>query len=263
MDWAIFAYCLLASIIFLSSVFVVAKIKDRFDLVDVAWGLVFIAIGLTSYMAQPQIVFWSTQTLVSVLVLAWGLRLSLHIYARWNKSQHEDGRYQDMRKTYASKTGGVASNMYGRVFIVQALLAVVVSLPVIVINSSPSAMPNWIVAVGVAVWVVGFYFEAVGDRQLRSHLEKPANKGKLMTSGLWKYTRHPNYFGEVTQWWGILVIALTVPLWWVSIIGPVVISVLILCVSGVPLTEKRFAGRPGWQEYKKRTSIFVPLPPRH
>ena len=112
------------------------------------------------------------------------------------------------------------------------------------------------------VWLIGFFFEVVGDYQLKTFLANPKNKGKLMTPGLWRYTRHPNYFGEATMWWGIAIIALATPYGWVAIITPVLITYLLLFVSGVPMTEKSFAGKPGWDRYKRQTSIFLPLPPK-
>ena len=112
--------------------------------------------------------------------------------------------------------------------------------------------------VGVLVWLVGFYFEAVGDAQLARFIKDPANKGKLMQSGLWAYTRHPNYFGEVTQWWGIWIIALSVSGGWLGIIGPITITFLILKVSGIPMLEKKMAENPEFTEYKKQTSMVIP-----
>ncbi len=115
---------------------------------------------------------------------------------------------------------------------------------------------------GVIIWVVGFLFEVVGDYQLKSFVQSEANRGKIMQQGLWKYTRHPNYFGEVTLWWGIYLIALSTSGGWMTVIGPVTISFLILKVSGIPLLEKEFMKNPEFQEYARRTSTFFPLPPR-
>lgn len=174
-------------------------------------------------------------------------------------SSGEDPRYKEMSKQWK---GSAALNAYLRIFVVQGILATAVSASVIAVNlSHESAISAW-TFVGAAIWLVGFLFELIGDAQLKKHLANPKNKGNLMTGGLWRYTRHPNYFGEATQWWGIFVIALAVPLGWVSVIAPLTIMILLLFVSGVPLTEKRFEGRPGWREYKKRTSVFLPLPPK-
>ncbi|MDV7396636.1 DUF1295 domain-containing protein, partial [Arthrospira platensis SPKY1] len=115
---------------------------------------------------------------------------------------------------------------------------------------------------GVAVWIFGFYFEAVGDAQLARFKKDPANKGKFLQSGLWAYTRHPNYFGEVAQWWGIWLIALAVPGGVYTIIGPLTITFLILKVSGIPMLEKKMEENPEFAEYKRKTSMFIPLPKR-
>ncbi len=112
------------------------------------------------------------------------------------------------------------------------------------------------------VWLTGFSFEAIGDRQLAAFIRDPANRGQLMTGGLWSYTRHPNYFGEAAMWWGMAMLALSAPNGWLGLVGPLVITILLLFVSGVPLLEKKYAGRPDWEEYKKRTSIFIPWFPK-
>lgn len=263
MEWSGIGYALLASVLFLSMMFAIAKSRDRYDLIDVAWGLTFIAIASATFIANSTIENPSAQMLVLLLVIIWGMRLSLHIYKRWSRSTEEDKRYVAMRTQYAKKLGGEALNMYVRVFLVQAVLAVMVSLSVIVLNAQAPIQFGFVTLIGITVWLVGFYFEVVGDAQLSAFIKDTKNKGKLMTGGLWKYTRHPNYFGEVVQWWGIFIIATVAPFWWISIIGPIVITVLILFISGVPMTEKHFEGRPGWKEYKKRTNKFIPLPPRH
>jgi steroid 5-alpha reductase family enzyme len=262
MMWLVPIFCVVTAIIFLSIIFAIAKNKNRYDLIDVAWGLTFIAIAGVSYLTQLDIRLFSVQSLVTLLVIIWGMRLSLHIYSRWSKADKEDGRYTDMRQQYAKLPGGIAINMYIRVFIIQALLAVLVSTSVIVVNNSEPVVIGVFAAIGLGIWLIGFIFESVGDKQLQSHLANPNNKGKLMTSGLWKYTRHPNYFGEATQWWGIWIIALSVPFGYIGILGPIVITTLLCFISGIPLTEKHFEGRPGWSQYKKRTSIFLPLPPK-
>ncbi|MCL6571176.1 MAG: DUF1295 domain-containing protein [Bacillus sp. (in: Bacteria)] len=116
--------------------------------------------------------------------------------------------------------------------------------------------------IGLATWIVGFFFEVVGDHQLKKFTNKPENKGKLMKYGLWKYTRHPNYFGEATMWWGIFLIALSSPNGWVAIISPMIITLLLLFVSGVPLLEKKYKDHPEFKAYANRTSKFIPMPQR-
>jgi steroid 5-alpha reductase family enzyme len=261
MDFSVVIYSLLVSILFMSITFFVAWIRRRFDLIDVAWGMVFMAIAIVGYLAHGQDGF-SVQSTVTLLVIVWGVRLSLHIYLRWKTSDSEDKRYAALRSQYMQKRGGLFLNMYCRVYLLQALLAVIVLLPVILVNADVSTEPDVWTAIGAMVWTIGFYFEAVGDFQLRRYLSDPKNKGTLMTSGVWKYTRHPNYFGEITMWWGIFIIAAPIAQWYITIIGPLVITVLLLFVSGVPLTEKHFEKRKGWKEYRYKTSKILPMPPK-
>lgn len=246
----------LSILVYMTFVFVLSQRLKRLDIVDVAWGGAFIVIAIASLSLGDK--GW-LQLLVSLLVVIWGLRLSFYILKRFVNSKSQDPRYVEMQRRWR---GSVAVNSYFRIFVVQGILALIVSTSVILINLSPEmAFGGWAIA-GVMVWIIGFLFESIGDRQLRNHLAGSTNKGKLMTSGLWRYTRHPNYFGEAVQWWGVFIIALSIPLGWMSIIAPLTITVLLLFVSGVPLTEKRFEGRLGWGAYKKRTSVFFPLPPR-
>jgi steroid 5-alpha reductase family enzyme len=148
------------------------------------------------------------------------------------------------------------------VYLLQGLFLFLIVLPVLLINKTVGISVGILDLFGGTVWVVGFYFEAMGDAQLARFIKNPANKGKLMQGGLWAYSRHPNYFGEVTQWWGLWLVALSVPNGWFSIIGPITITFLILKVSGVPMLEKKMAENPEFAEYKRRVSGFVPLPRR-
>lgn len=251
-----------AVLFFMMTVFIIARVVNRYDLLDVAWGLAFIAVTAVSYSGQRPLDASSVQTLVSFLVAVWGLRLAAYIYTRWDRSDHEDARYAALRKKYERKAGGVNVNMFLRVFLVQAILVIIVALPVIAVNSVQAQTVGLVSVVGALVWLIGFYFEAVGDYQLAKHMKNAKAKKSLMTSGLWRYTRHPNYFGEVVQWWGIFIIVSTTQFWYIALAGPIVITLLILFVSGIPLAEKRFVGRSGWSEYVKRTSKFLPLPPK-
>lgn len=252
--------CFIMAVVFMSSVFLVARAVKRYDLVDAAWGSVFIVIAITAFVLQPgEKQLFDLSTLVTLLVMLWGGRLTWHILRRIRNTKTEDPRYVELRKSW---NGNVAANVYVRIYLLQAVLALLICVPVLHINLfAGQGVPalSWI---GVAVWLIGYAFEVIGDAQLRRFISQPKNKGHLMTKGLWRYSRHPNYFGELTQWWGIFFICLTVPLGWVGIIGPVLISYLILYVSGIPLNEKRFEGRSGWKEYKARTSALIPLRPR-
>ena len=165
-----------------------------------------------------------------------------------------------MRETWNPKTFYI--KMFVKIYLLQLVLNFLINLPTIVTNLRDQAGWGVVATVGLAVWLTGFYFEVVGDSQLRKHKANPDNKGKLLTTGLWRYTRHPNYFGEATQWWGILIMAVSGGTRFWLIISPIIITLFLLYVSGVPLLEKKYAGRADWEAYKKKTSKFFPLPPR-
>lgn len=249
-------YFLLALVLlgYMSFWFIVSIIKKRNDVADIAWGLGFVLLAWLSFFLSG---FFIKALLVNGLVTIWGLRLALHIYNR-NKNKPEDARYMEWRRTW--------KNFYVRsflqVFMLQGIFLYLISLPVMFINHSVSNNFGILDFVGLIIWGIGFYFESTGDKQLKEFVGNPTNKGKLMDKGLWQYSRHPNYFGEVTQWWGIFIVALSIPGSFFTIIGPLTITILILFVSGIPLLEKKYLGRPDFEEYKKKTSVFIPLPPR-
>lgn len=234
--------------------FIVSVIKKRNDVADIGWGLGFVLLAWFSFYLFG---YSFKALLVNGLVTVWGLRLAWHVYNR-NKNKPEDPRYLEWRKTW--------KNFYLRsflqVFLLQGIFLFLISLPVMFINHSVARGFGILEIIGFLVWSLGFYFESMGDKQLKEFISDSGNKGKLMDKGLWQYSRHPNYFGEVTQWWGIFIIAFSIPGSSFTIVGPLTITILILFVSGVPLLEKKYTGRPDFEEYKKRTSVFIPLPPR-
>jgi steroid 5-alpha reductase family enzyme len=248
-------YVFLAFILlgYMTAWFLISLLKKRNDIADIAWGLGFVLMAWLSLYISG---FSSKALLVNSLVTVWGLRLAWHIYLR-NKGKIEDYRYLAWRKEWGK---WFIPRSYLQVYLLQGLFLFLIIQPVILINKSMGAI-GILDFFGILVWMVGFYFESVGDAQLKQFVSNPANKGKIMDQGLWRYTRHPNYFGEVVQWWGIWLLALSIPNGYITIIGPLTITVLILFVSGIPMLEKKYAGRPDWEEYKKRTSVFFPLPP--
>lgn len=247
------------SVGFMSGVFVIARRIKRYDVIDMGWGIVFIVIAMgvliQSTITHQSDIHWG-QLLITALVAVWGSRLATHIGHRLQRTSEEDPRYVELRSKWK---GNMEHNVFMRIYMVQAVLAVIVALPIIFVNSSQFiVVPAFLIA-GAIVWFVGFVFESVADLQLESFVTK--HPGKLMTKGLWKYSRHPNYFGEMMQWWGLGVMALSVDYGWLSLIGPIVLTFLLLFVSGVPLAEKRSQKREGWTVYKRRTSAVVPMPP--
>lgn len=236
--------------------FIISLIKKRNDVADTAWGLGFILLAWTSFYLSGTSELRGL--IICLLVSIWGFRLAWHIHKR-NKGKPEDSRYQKWRIDW-EKWFYVRS--YFQVYLLQGALLFVIALPILLINKSPGSPLGIFDFLGVAIWLFGFYFESVGDAQLAKFIKNPKNKGKLMQSGLWAYTRHPNYFGEVTQWWGIWLIALSVPAGLLAIAGPLTITFLILKVSGIPMLEKKMEKNPDFAQYKKRVSKFIPIPKR-
>lgn len=241
--------------------FIVSVLRKRNDVADVAWGLGFVFVAVVASTASSEL--GSLAPLSLTLTTIWGLRLASHIYLR-NRNKDEDFRYAKWRHDWG-KYFFVRSFL--QVFILQGLLLLAVVLPVIITVGIPhkTDLSVW-AAAGVITWLFGFFFEAVGDWQLSAFISNPKNKGKVMQSGLWRYTRHPNYFGEVTQWWGLWIIlcATTLPTSYklLGLIGPLVITTLILFVSGVPMLEKKYAKNPDYKKYATKTNKFFPWNPK-
>ncbi len=246
----------LVLLVYMSLWFVISLIKKRNDVADVAWGLGFVLLAWVSFFISE--VHDVRGILVSLLVSIWGIRLAWHIQAR-HKGKPEDYRYQKWRNEWGR---WFVMRSYLQVYLLQGALLFLIVLPVLFINKSTDSVISIFDILGIALWLIGFTFESVGDAQLARFLGNPLNKGKLMRSGLWAYTRHPNYFGEVTQWWGIWLVAVSLPNGWITIVGPITITLLILKVSGIPLLEKKMEEHPDFAEYKRKTSIFIPLPRR-
>ncbi|MEI6457086.1 MAG: DUF1295 domain-containing protein, partial [bacterium] len=224
--------------IYMNLWFVISVIGKRNDVADVAWGPGFVLLAWCSFMIAGT---WSPRALLAdSMVTIWGVRLAWHIFSR-NRSKGEDFRYMEWRRAWGR---WFYLRSYFQVFILQGVLLFIILIPVLFINKNSSETLTWFDFAGFFVWITGFVFETVADRQLAVFKLKPGNKGKILQSGLWHYSRHPNYFGEVVQWWGVFVLALSLPGGWMTVAGPLVITLVILFVSGVPLLEKKYAGRP-------------------
>jgi steroid 5-alpha reductase family enzyme len=226
-------------------------------IVDSLWGMGFVLIAwLTFFMSDG---FYDRRLLMAVLVSLWGLRLSLYLsWRNWGKG--EDHRYGSWREKSGDRFWLVS---LFKVFILQAIFLWIISLA---LQSGQTALkPNsliWLDILGATMWAIGFIFETVGDWQLARFKADPANKGRVMDRGLWAYTRHPNYFGECLVWWGIFLIALSAPGNWWTILSPIIVTAVLLKMTGIPLTEKALVeNRPGYGDYIKRTSAFVPWLP--
>ena len=242
--------------LYMSILFIIAQIKHTNSIADIGWGIGFIIIALVTLVHNG--LYLPRHLLVTTLVIIWGTRLSGYIaWRNWGKG--EDPRYVQFRQRWGSWSFLLG---YLEVFMLQGMFLVIIATSIIVINMSNTAGISLWDIIGTLVWSLGLFFETIGDIQLYQFLRKPNNKGRVMKYGLWRYTRHPNYFGETCIWWGIWLIALNVPYGAWAIISPLTITTLLLFVSGIPLAEKQLEHLPEFQEYKKETSIFFPLPPR-
>ena len=223
--------------------------------IDIWWGLFFV--GLTWWFRWRGPALTGFHLAHALLVTLWGLRLALHIAWR-GRGQGEDHRYAAMRAGHGSRFPWVS---LGTVFWLQATLATLLAAPLYAVQSAAAISPALFVA-GAALWAVGFVWEAVADGQLLRFRGDPANRGKVLDRGLWRTSRHPNYFGEAVLWWGYGAMALAAGGAW-TLYAPLAMTWLLLRVSGVALLEKTIGGRrPEYADYVRRTSAFLPRPPR-
>ena len=227
------------------------------SIVDIVWGLGF---AVTSWVLALTIDGDSTrQTLLALMVGIWGVRLGAYL-AKRNLGHGEDWRYKAMRKKKGASFGIIS---LVTVFGLQGVLMWIVSLPVMFGNSDSSPGIGPIAVIGIMVWAVGFAFEAIGDLQLARFKRDPSNAGKVMQTGLWSLTRHPNYFGNALLWWGIGIVGAETGSGVIGFIGPVVMTFFLLKVSGVPMLERSLSKRrEGYAEYAARTSVFIPRLPK-
>ena len=243
-----------ALVIFMSLLYGASLLLKNNGVADVGYGIAFMVVVGTVLSLSPGqtgLIF----TLVT-LPFIWGTRLAVRI-GKKNFGKPEDFRYKTWRDQWGNTFWW---RSYLQVYLLQGLVIFTVALPVTLTLVYTSAEPiQWLAYLGFALWIIGFFFEVVGDYQLDRFIENPANKGKIMMSGLWKYTRHPNYFGESAMWWGIALVSAGLsayPL--IGFLSPLLITYLLRYVSGVPMLEKRWAGNPDWEAYKARTSVMVP-----
>ena len=226
------------------------------SIVDIAWGLGFIVIAgstLLQSSANLQVI------LCIVAVIAWGMRLSLHIFFRKLAHPGEDFRYAAWRKDWGAY---VYLRSFFQIYILQGLLMFCISLPIIATIYYHQTVFQWWHIVGSVVWLVGYMTESIADTQLRQFKKIKTESNRILKTGLWKYSRHPNYFGEAVQWWGFFLLALATPIGIYTIVSPILITFLLVFVSGVPLLEKKYANNTEFQLYKKKTSMFIPWWPK-
>ena len=240
-----------AVLIFMIIIYTIAQIIKDNSIVDIFWGIGFIVISsvLMIYFNHLELM----HILLYLAILVWGLRLSIHIWQR-NKGKPEDFRYAEWRKNWGSKAWLYA---FFKVFMLQGLVMFIIALPVITALSRPEVNISLFNYVGLFLFVLGFLFEAIGDYQLKTFKKK--NKGKIMDKGLWKITRHPNYFGEAVLWWGIFIFCFQQTSDLIFIVSPIIMTILLRFGSGVPMLEKKYQNKPEFISYAAKTPVFFPI----
>ncbi|MBR7835607.1 DUF1295 domain-containing protein [Actinospica durhamensis] len=245
-------------LVLFGAAFVLGAARGRHRVVDVVWGPAFAAVALTSFGLSAGHGDPGRRTLALVLTAVWGLRLGAHIGTR-SRGKPEDPRYEQLLD---KARGSRLWFAFTRVYLLQAALVWFISLPIQVVQYGRSGLGPQ-TAAACALWLLGFACEAVGDWQLARFKADPANKGKLMTRGLWRYTRHPNYFGDACVWWGLFLLGADQWAGLCTIASPIVMTLLLTAGSGMRLADRHMSRtRPEYAQYARRTSGFVPLPPR-
>ena len=239
------------------ALWVISLLMKDASIVDIFWGMGFAFVALAAYIiADGNPV---RKQLITLIAICWGFRLAFYLAWR-NLGKGEDYRYVAMRKRHGGKFPLMSLVM---VFGLQGVLMWVISLPLQAAQAYGSAVNlNWLDWAGLCLWLIGFSFESLGDIQLARFKSKPENQGKVMDRGLWSFTRHPNYFGDSLVWWGFYLIAFSAGAWW-SIVGPLLMTFLLMRVSGVALLEKNLKkNKPGYTDYVARTNAFFPWFPK-
>ncbi len=261
MDWSNFVLVTITSLLGVTVLQVLTWLWSRrvkkWAVVDVVWGLGFAIVGLLSLAVGTG--DGTRRLILAALVCIWGGRLFVHIYSR-SKGRGEDPRYEKLTEGMSPLAAAL------KVFGLQGLLQWVISMPLQASAAGGQTSGIWwvVLLLGVLIWAIGLTFESLGDAQLKAFKADPDNKGKVMDSGLWAWTRHPNYFGDACVWWGMFVIAGSAATWGVlwTIVAPLVMTHFLRNVSGAKLLEESMKNRPAFQEYMSRTAYFFPRPPK-
>lgn len=234
---------------YMTLLFFLALCRHDNSIVDVAWGVGFTLTAWWLHGWFPHSWSW----LPAVLVSIWGIRLAVHIGVRNARRGGEDWRYANWRREWGR---WFVPRSYLQVFLLQGFLMWVIALPLM--QRPATEELSWYQWVGVVVWGIGFSWEAIGDWQLLRFKSDPENKGKIMMSGLWRLSRHPNYFGEIVLWWGLWLVLAPNGWWWLSLISPLAVTWLLTRVSGVPMLEEKYKDNPEYQDYVRRTPAIAP-----
>ncbi len=256
--WVILVWNLVAVTGMMVCGWLLSLVYKNVSLVDSLWGLGFVLIAWITIVLSEG--YSGRKALIVALTTIWGLRLSVHLsWRNWGKG--EDPRYGGWRRASGDRFWIIS---LFKVFLLQALFLWVIALTIQ--YGQMALQPAYFTLLdllGIILWLIGFFFESVSDWQLARFKADAANKGKVMNRGLWAYSRHPNYFGESVIWWGFFLIALSAPNGWWTVISPIVITAVLLKMTGIPLMEKTIVDtRPKYRDYIRRTPAFIPWFPK-
>lgn len=243
--------------IYVTVVFVLSILYRRNDIADIAWGLGFVVVAVFLFLKQGLEALSPSFLLVFALIVLWGVRLSVYLFFR-NRKKSEDFRYREWREAWGRN---IYVRSFFQVFLLQGFLMLVISTPLFLLVLDGTARVGLAGYFGLVTWATGFFFQVVGDWQL-ARFKKRSVRGEVMQYGLWKFTRHPNYFGEILMWWGIFFITLPVVNGFWGAVSPLVLTWLLVRVSGIPMLEEKYKGVSAYEDYCRRTSALIPLPPR-
>jgi steroid 5-alpha reductase family enzyme len=260
--WPVLLATLAAAVILQLVTFFVGLRLGRLSVVDVTWGASFALITVVGWLASTGGAGsdWR-RALIVLLTVIWGGRLAVHIGLR-QRGAPEDPRYTELMAQASRAHRDPRWSALRSVFLLQAVAAWIISIPLQIglVDHGVLGVLGWI---GVLIWAVGFFFESVGDTQLERFKADPANRGQVMDRGLWRYTRHPNYFGDACVWWGLFLLSAEAGWAWLAVVSPLLMTWFLTAKTGKPLMEKQLAkSRPGYADYVARTSGFVPFPPK-
>lgn len=243
-------------LVYFSVLFIIGMLQKDNSIVDMGWGFGFVLVALFTFFRT-----WPADGidfLLLALVVIWGGRLASHIFTR-NQKRGEDFRYASFRKSWGK---WLVPRAFFQIYMLQAFMMGSISIGYIWALTVADKHFSIFVFLGILVWLFGFYFESTADRQLKMFLSNQNNRGKVLSTGLWKYSRHPNYFGEATMWWGIFIISFAVSGNIFLIISPITITILVRFISGVPLLEKTMLKNPEYRNYARKTNTFLPFSPK-
>ena len=251
---AIFLTATLLLLGYMCCMFIVGlKARDN-SLVDIAYGPAFVFACWGTWFFSGELILHFRILLLLVLLTLWGLRLGLHIGLR-HRGQGEDFRYRKFREDWGDT---IIWRSFLQIYMLQGVVVLVVASPILLTIGAPGGALAWSDLLGIVLFSLGFFFETISDRQLTVFKRDGANKGKIIMHGLWRYSRHPNYFGEAILWWGIFLVGLAGPYGLYGLISPLTIAFLVLKVSGIPMLEVKYQGNAEFEAYKARTNAFFP-----